>query len=115
MSDKKCKKFRLYSTQRFLPVPGIIDETINKKGSVHKNMTNMNELVGYLSRHFDEYMDADTHAEKFSIIRCIFDFAISPRVRDKKAVVNQIHGPCLEMQNTITITNLHTDKISGRW
>lgn len=63
---------------------GIIDETINKKGNRNKYMANMNELIGYLSRHFDEYMDADTHTEKFAIIRCILDFAISHRVQDKK-------------------------------
>ena len=63
---------------------GIIDETINKKGNKNKYMANMNELAGYLSRHFDEYMDADTPTEKFAIIRCIFDFAISHRVQDKK-------------------------------
>ena len=63
---------------------GIIDSTINQKGNKHRYMTNMNELVGYLSRHFGEYMDAGTLTEKFCIIRCIFDFAISHRVRDKK-------------------------------
>lgn len=63
---------------------GIIDETINKKGNRNRYMVNTNELVGYLSRHFDEYMDADTYTEKFAIIRCIFDFAISHRVQDKK-------------------------------
>lgn len=63
---------------------GIIDSTINQKGNKHRYMTNRNELVGYLSRHFGAYMDADTLTEKFDIIRCIFDFAISHRVRDKK-------------------------------
>lgn len=63
---------------------GIIDSTINQKENKHRYMTNRNELVGYLSRHFGEYMDADTLTEKFVIIRCIFDFAISHRVRDKK-------------------------------
>ena len=63
---------------------GVIDETINKKGNGNRYMANMNELVGYLSRHFDEYMDADTRTEKFAIIRCMLDFAISHRVRDKK-------------------------------
>ena len=63
---------------------GIIDSTINQKENKHRYMTNRNELVGYLSRHFGEYMDADTLTENFSIIRCIFDFAISHRVRDKK-------------------------------
>ena len=63
---------------------GIIDCTINQKGNKNKYMTNMNELIGYLSRHFGEYMDADTLTQKFDIIRCIFDFAISHRVQDKK-------------------------------
>ena len=62
----------------------IIDSTINQKGNTNKYMTNMNELVGYLSRHFGEYMDAGTLTEQFGIIRCIFDFAISHRVLDKK-------------------------------
>lgn len=63
---------------------GIIDGSINRKGNRHRYMTNMNGLVGYLSRHFGEYLDAATLREKFSIIRCIFGFAISHRVRDKK-------------------------------
>ncbi len=62
----------------------IIDSTINQKGNKNRYMTNMNELIGYLSRHFGEYMDADTLTQKFDIIRCIFDFAISHRVQDKK-------------------------------
>ena len=66
---------------------GIIDSTINQKGNKNKYMTNMNELIGYLSRHFGEYMDADTLTQKFDIIRCIFDFAISHRVQDKKGSV----------------------------
>ncbi len=32
----------------------------------------------------DMDMDTDTDTEKFDIIRCIFDFAISHRIRDKK-------------------------------
>ena len=63
---------------------GIIDSTINQKGNKNKYMTNMNELIGYLIRHFGEHMDADTLTQKFAIIRCIFDFAISHRVQDKK-------------------------------
>ena len=63
---------------------GIIDSTINQKGNSHRYQTNMNELVGYLSRHFGEYMDAETQTEKLGVIRCIFDFAISHRVQDKK-------------------------------
>lgn len=63
---------------------GIIEDTINQKGNKNRYMTNMNELVGHLSRHLPEYMDADTLTEKFSIIRDIFSFAISHRVQDKK-------------------------------
>lgn len=63
---------------------GIIDSTINQKENKNRYMTNMNELIGYLSRHFGEYMDADTLTQKFDIIHCIFDFAISHRVQDKK-------------------------------
>ena len=63
---------------------GIIDSTINQKNNKNKYKTNMNELVGCLSRRFPEYMDADTLTEKFTIIRDIFDFAISHRVQDKK-------------------------------
>ena len=47
-------------------------------------MTNMNELIGCLSRHLPEYMDADTDYEKFTVIHEIFEFAISHRVQDKK-------------------------------
>lgn len=39
---------------------GIIDSAINRKGNKRRYMANMNELVGYLSRHFGEYMDAGT-------------------------------------------------------
>ena len=63
---------------------GIIGSTINQKENKNRYMTNMNELIGYLSRHFGEYMDAETLTQKFDIIRCIFDFAISHRVQDKK-------------------------------
>lgn len=63
---------------------GIIDSTINQKENKNRYMTNMNDLIGYLSRHFGEYMDAETLTQKFDIIRCIFDFAISHRVQDKK-------------------------------
>lgn len=63
---------------------GIIDSTINQKENKNRYMTNMNELIGYLSRHFGEYMDADTLTQKFDIIHCIFDFAISHKVQDKK-------------------------------
>lgn len=63
---------------------GIIDETVNKKQNKHKYQTNMNELVGCISRHFPEYMEADTVSEKRAVVQYIFSFAISTRVRDKK-------------------------------
>lgn len=63
---------------------GIIDHTINQKNNKHRYMTNMNELVGCLSRHLPEYMDSETLTEKFTVIQGIFRFAISHRVRDKK-------------------------------
>lgn len=63
---------------------GIIDRTINRKNNKHLYMTNMNELVGCLSRRLPEYMDSETPTEKLTVIRDIFSFAISHRVRDKK-------------------------------
>lgn len=63
---------------------GIIDETVNRKRNKHKYQANMNELVGCVSRHFTEYMEADTDAEKRAVIRHIINFAISTRVCDKK-------------------------------
>ena len=63
---------------------GIIDETVNKKQNKLKYQTNMNELVGCTSRHFQEYMEADTGAEKRAVIKYIIGFAISTRVCDKK-------------------------------
>lgn len=63
---------------------GIIDSTINQKNNKHRYMTNMNELVGCLSRRLPEYMESDTLTEKFAVIQDIFTFAISHRVRDKK-------------------------------
>lgn len=44
----------------------------------------MNELIGELSRHLPEYMDADTSAEKHAIIKHIFDFLVRNPVIDKK-------------------------------
>ncbi len=55
-------------------IDGVIDSTINQKGNRNKYMTNMNELVGCISRRFPEYMDADMLAGKFAVIRAIFDF-----------------------------------------
>jgi len=40
--------------------------------------------MGYLSRHIDEYMDAETRSKKIQIIRAVYDFAIHHRVIDKK-------------------------------
>lgn len=63
---------------------GIIEETVNQKQNKHRYQTNMNELVGCISRHFTEYMEADTPDEKREVIQYIFNFAVSMRVRDKK-------------------------------
>ena len=66
----------------------IIDQTTNKKNNKYRYKTNTNELVGYLSRHFDEYMDAyldyGNTAMLFDVIKGIFDYALAHRVRDKK-------------------------------
>lgn len=63
---------------------GIIDAEYNHGGNKHSYQTNINELMGYLSRHMDEYMDAETRSEKIQIIRAVYDFAIHHRVIDKK-------------------------------
>ena len=63
---------------------GIIDAEHNHGGNKHSYQTNINELMGYLSRHIDEYMDAETRSEKAQIIRAVYDFAIHHRVIDKK-------------------------------
>lgn len=63
---------------------GIIDETVNTGHNKHRYQTNMNELIGCISRYFPEYMEADTCTEQREVIRYIFCFAISTRVRDKK-------------------------------
>ena len=63
---------------------GIIDISINSGNNKHNYQTNMNELTGYLSRHFSEYMDAETISEKHEILRAVFAFAISHRVWNKK-------------------------------
>ena len=55
-----------------------------EKGLKHSYKANMNELVGALSRHLPEYMDAETHTEKFCIIRHIIGFLIRRPVVDKK-------------------------------
>ena len=46
--------------------------------------TNKNETVGALSRHFQDYMDAESESEKQSIIKHIFKFLIVHKVIDKK-------------------------------
>ena len=50
----------------------------------HSYKTNMNELMGALSRHFPEYMDADTPSEKQAIIGHIINFLFHKPVVDKK-------------------------------
>lgn len=68
---------------------GIINATKNKeKTNKYKFQTNMNELVGHLSRHIDEYMEiyiaGGSVREKYEIIRNIFQFGIAHTVIDKK-------------------------------
>ena len=53
-------------------------------GLKHSYKANMNELMGALSRHFPEYMDADTSGEKQAIIRHILNFLLHKPVVDKK-------------------------------
>ena len=51
---------------------GIIDETVNTGHNKHRYQTNMNELIGCISRYFPEYMEADTCTEQREVIRYIF-------------------------------------------
>lgn len=53
-------------------------------GLKHSYKTNMNELMGALSRHLPEYMDADTSDEKQAIIRHVINFLFHKPVVDKK-------------------------------
>lgn len=63
---------------------GIIDASINSGNNKHNYQTNVNELTGYLSRHFSEYMDAENISEKRKILHAVISFAISHRVWNKK-------------------------------
>lgn len=59
------------------------DATPNLK---HKYKTNMNEVIGILSRYFPDYMDACSNSEKRGILHHIFGFLIRHKVRDKKGI-----------------------------
>ena len=64
---------------------GIIKhDQLSKPNNKHGYKCNNNELIGCISRHFPEYMDAETKDEKASVIRYILKFAISHKVVDKK-------------------------------
>ena len=63
---------------------GILDETINTRSNKYKYQSNMNELVGCISRHLPEYMEADTLAERMEVIHYMVSFAVSTTVHDKK-------------------------------
>ena len=52
----------------------------------HNYKANMNELIGCISRHFPDYLDADSTEEQYSIIRYILDFAMKHKVVDKKGI-----------------------------
>lgn len=64
---------------------GIIKYESMQKKNKHEYQTNMNELIGHLSRYFDRYIDADTLSEKRAVIKEIITFAVSHKVIDKKA------------------------------
>lgn len=55
-------------------------------GLKHSYKTNMNELMGALSRHLPNYIDAETPSERQSIIRHIFNFLVHKPVVDKKDI-----------------------------
>lgn len=65
---------------------GIIQYHTEHDGKLkkHKYKTNMNELVGELSRHLPDLMDADSRHERMGIIKHIYNFLIQHRVVDKK-------------------------------
>ena len=54
------------------------------KSLKHKYKTNMNELIGVLSRNLPDYMDADSTRERFDVIKHIFKFLLSHKVVDRK-------------------------------
>lgn len=56
----------------------------NGKAKNHKYKTNMNELIGALSRHLPYYLDAETTQDGLKIIKHIFEFLIKNPVVDKK-------------------------------
>ena len=64
----------------------IIEHETKHTGSPkkHNYKTNMNELVGALSRHLPAYMDAETMHERLDVIKHIMRFLVCHRVVDKK-------------------------------
>ncbi len=50
----------------------------------HSYKTNVNELIGCLSRHITDYMDARSISEKQGVIKYIIGFAVKHKVVDKK-------------------------------
>ena len=69
-----------------LETDGIIRHETQQSGKSlkHKYKTNMNELVGALSRNLPDYMDADSTRERFDVIKHIFKFLLSHKVVDRK-------------------------------
>ena len=69
-----------------LETDGIIRHETRQSGKSlkHKYKTNMNELVGALSRNLPDYMDTDSTRERFDVIKHIFKFLLSHKVVDRK-------------------------------
>ena len=88
---------------------GVIkQEQLSKPGNRHSYKCNNNELIGCISRHFQEYMDAETSAEKMSVIRYILKFAISHKVVDKKGTGESSPRPKpRDCKNHYNVKNTH--------
>lgn len=74
----------------------------------HSYKTNMNELMGALSRHLPEYMDADTSPEKQAIIRHVINFLIHKPVVDKKGTCeSNPRKEARHVKNHYNVKNTH--------
>ncbi len=52
----------------------------------HNYKANMNELIGCISRHFPDCLDADSVDQQYAILRYILEFAIRHKVVDKRGL-----------------------------
>lgn len=90
---------------------GIIEASYNQvKDNKHQYQTNMNELVGYLSRHIDEYMEAhmESNSDKLKrdIIKNLFNFCVDHKAENKKGIGEK--NPRTNPRNTKYHTNVKT-------